>query len=171
MAWTLIDGLDAPTSGTFIFSPLDLSGYDIVQIILSGIRVTTDGTLVRITFYVGGVEITSGYRWGVQGISASGTAVTDGDTSDPSILLGSDDSGFTVGNAATESFGAIITLDNPLSTALYKKASFESWYINTGGQPHAHSGAGIMENAGAINGLKVLGSSNLTAGKVRILGL
>lgn len=171
MAWTEIDRLNAPSSGVFDFPSLTLTGYDVLQILCLGIRVTTDGSIVRLSFYVGGSEVTSGYLWADQAISGSGAAVADGDTSDPSIVLGSDNAGWNTGNAATESFGARIFVDNPLSTALYKKASFDAWSVNTGGAPQGHSGAGLMANAGAIGGLKISGSSNLTAGKVIILGL
>lgn len=171
MAWTLISSLDTPSSGVFDFPSLTLTGYSVLEIICSGITVTTDGTDPKLTFYVGGSEVVTGYRWADRAVSASLSGIADGQTSSTSILLGSNDAAWDVGNAATESFGARIVVDNPLSTALYKKVTFESWMVSPAGNPLAHDGAGLMENAGAIGGLKISGTSNLTAGKVRILGL
>lgn len=171
MAWTLIASLDTPSSGAFTFTSLTLSSYGVIQIICSGITVTTDGTDVRLTFYVSGSEVVTGYRWGSKSVSSGGTANNDGDTSDPSILLNSNDANWDVGNASTKSLGAIITVDAPASTALHKKAEIEAVMVGPTGNVLINSGVGVMENAGAIDGIKISGSSNLTAGKVRILGL
>jgi hypothetical protein len=170
MAWDLIDSLDAPSGGTFIFDPLDFTGYSIAQIVLTGITVTTDGTDLVLTFYVGGAEIVTGYRWANTGSLAGGSDIDDGDTSDPSIRLNSNDAGRDVGNAAGEGYDCIITVDEPLNTSHYKKARLEAAMTTPTGALLPSLGTGIMENTGAINGLKIAGSSSLTAGKVRILG-
>jgi hypothetical protein len=170
--WTLIDSKDAPASNVFDFNALTLTGYEVLHVVCSGITVTTDGTDLLLTFYVGGVEIVTGYRWGMGAtFSGGGVVINDGDASDPSIFLNSNDSGYDTGNAAGEAFDAVITVDNPTSTAFYKRAHFESVGTTTTGAVVATDGIGIMENAGAITGLKISGSSSLTAGKVRILGL
>lgn len=171
MAWTLISSLDAPTAGVFDFPSPTLTGYTMLWVVCSGITVTDDDSKVRMQFYVSGSAVTTGYRWAAKGVSSSGVTVDDGDASDPSICLGSDNASWGVGNASTESFSASIFADAPLSTALHKKASFEASIISPAGNSLALSGIGIMENAGAIGGLKIFGSSNLTAGKVRLLGV
>lgn len=171
MAWTLIDSKNAPTSGAFTFSPLTLTGYDIIQIVMSGITVTSDDSKIYLTFYVGGVQITSGYRWGSYAVSSGGTTFTAGDTSDPQIILGHTQANWGVGNASAKAFGGIVTVDAPVSTALYKRTAGDVFMIGPTGNTLFHHCVGIMENAGAINGIKIAGSSNLTAGKVRILGL
>lgn len=170
MAWDLIDSLDAPTAGVFTFDPLDFTGYSIAQIVLEGITVTTDGTDPSLTFYVGGVEITAGYRWATSGSLAGGADLDDGDTSDPAILLCSNNAGRDVGNAAGEGYDCIITVDEPLNTSHYKKARFEAVMTTGTGVILPQIGTGIMENTGAIDGLKIKGTSDLTAGKVRVLG-
>jgi hypothetical protein len=48
---------------------------------------------------------------------------------------------------------------------------YESVQIGPTGNAIGGHGAGVMENAGAIDGIKIGGTSSLTAGKVRILGL
>jgi hypothetical protein len=75
------------------------------------------------------------------------------------------------GNAAAKSFGCTITLPTPLSTALHKRVFAEAWQIGPTGNAIGTHVPGIMANAGAITGIKLAGTSNLTAGKVRILGL
>ena len=169
--WTEIDRLDTPTSGAFDFPSLTLTGYEVIQIICSGITVTTDGTDPRLTFYVSAAEVVTGYRRGTQTATSGGSTLDEGTTSDTSIRLVADDAGFDVGNAAGEAFSSIIVVDAPLSTALYKKAEFQSVFTTPAGSAASTSGVGLMENAGAIDGLKIGGTSNLTAGKVRILGL
>jgi hypothetical protein len=169
--WTQIDSLDAPTAGVFDFPSLTLTGYTAIQIVASGVTVTTDGTDPRLTFYVAAAEIVTGYRWGMQSASSGAAGNDDGAPADANIRLCSNDANWDVGNAAGEAFGCVITVDDPLSTALYKKAFWEVAYTGPTGVTITANGGGIMENAGAIDGLKLSGSSNLTAGKVRVLGL
>lgn len=170
MAWDLIDSLDTPTAGAFTFDPLDFTGYSIAQIVLDGITVTTDGTDPRLTFYVAGAEIVTGYRWANSGSLAGGADLDDGDTSDTAISLCSNNAGRDVGNAAGEGYCAIITVDEPLGTSHSKKARWEGVMTTPTGVVLPTIGTGLMGNTGAINGLKLAGTSALTAGKVRILG-
>jgi hypothetical protein len=173
MAWELVSGgsLNSPTAGVFDFASLTLTGYEAIQIRMSGVTVTTDGTDVFIRFYVGGSEISTGYRWLQGALSTSAAVNTDSSASATGILLNSNDAAWDTGNAATESFGCTITVPNPVSTALHKRAFGEAWMIAPSGNALTQHVAGIMENTGAINGLIVRGSSNLVAGKVRVLGL
>ena len=170
--WTEIDRKDAPASNVFDFASLTLTGYIAIQIVCSGITVTTDGTDIKLTFYVSGSEVTSGYRWSNQTVGSNGTTgVDDASTSAAAILLVSDNANNDVGNDTGEGFGCVITVDNPLSSALYKKAGFHCVFTAPTGATFGSTGIGIMENAGAITGLKISGTSNLTAGKVRVLGI
>lgn len=170
--WTTISSLDAPSGGLFDFPSLTLTGYQVLQVVCAGITVTTDGTDVFMRFYVSGSKVTTGYRWGLISERSTGTGnVADGDTSAGGILLVSNDVNNDVGNDVGEGFSALIMVDNPLSTALYKKATFQAVSTNNSANVVNHSGEGVMENAGAIDGLSIEGSSNLTAGKVRILGM
>jgi hypothetical protein len=171
MAWAIIDSLNAPSSGTFTFSSLTLTGYKVIRVVCSGVTVTTDATDPGITFYVGGVEQTSNYRWVGKSGSTSGANNPDSANSQASLLLVSNDANWDVGNASTKSFGATITVDDPTNTATYKRAIIETWAVGPTGNAFTACQAGMLENTGAINGLKIKGTSNLTAGKVRILGL
>lgn len=170
-AWDIIATLDSPSSGTFIFTGLSLSGYSILQIKGYGITVTTDGTDLRFTFYVSSSEVTSGYRWCTQQISSSATANNDGASAQASALLVSNDANWDVGNASTKAGGFTCTVDRPGSSSLYKRGGFETWATGPTGNVIHTVGTGVMANTGAIDGIKIGGTSNLTAGKVRLLGL
>lgn len=171
MAWAIIDSLNSPTSGAFDFPSLTLTGYKVLRVVCSGVTVTTDGTDPAITFYVGGVEQTSNYRWVGRSTSSSAASNSDSATAQSSMLLVSNDANFDTGNASTKSFGATITIDDPTNTATYKRALIECWPIGPTGNTFTSVQAGMLENTGAISGLKIKGTSNLTAGKVRVLGL
>lgn len=170
MAWALVASADSPTAGAFTFDPLDFTGFVIAQIALIGLTVTTDATNILLTFYVGGAEIVTGYRWGHATDIAGGAAAADSDTSDTVIVLHSNGAGRNVGNAAGEGFDAIVTVDDPIGTSLHKRARIAAALATTSGALVSQYGVGLMPNTGAIDGIKVAGSSNLTAGKVRILG-
>lgn len=173
MAWVEVDRKTAPASNVFDFASLTLTGYEAIRIACSGITVTTDGTDIKLTFYVGGVEQTGAttYRWVQGAMSSGGTENADNDTSDPSILLNSNDANWDTGNASTASFSSTIVVDKPLSTSLHKRCSFVSWMLGPTGNVLVQPGSGVMGNTGAIDGLKISGSSNLTAGVVVVYGL
>jgi hypothetical protein len=172
MAWAVIDSLASPTAGAFDFPALTLTGYKVIRVMMSAITVTTDGTDVRLTFYVGGSEITgTAYRWVVRAVSTSASGSTTQASGAASILLVSSASNFDVGNASTKAFAGEITVGDPTNTSRYKHAHSEVFGIGPTGNAIHTSGAGLMENAGAISGLKIGGTSNLVAGKVRVLGL
>ena len=171
MAWDVVASLDSPTAGAFTFTGLTLTSYKVIRVEIEGVTVTTDGTDIKLTFYVSGSEVTANYAWFSRSLSTSGTTNADSATAQAAILLVSNDANFDVGNASTKSFGAQVTVDAPGSTAIHKKASLESWCIGPTGNAFPVHGVGQLDNAGAIDGLKLGGTSNLVAGKVRILGV
>lgn len=167
----VIASLDAPTSGAFDLTGLSLSSYKVIQIYGIGITVTTDGTDLKLRFYVGGVEQTSGYQWAMFQTSSGGTNTDDKASSQDAIWLCSDNSGVDVGNAAGKSAGFVCTVDYPGDTALYKKVTFAHTAIAPGNSAIISPGAGLLANAGAIDGIKIFGSSNLLSGYLRLLAL
>lgn len=170
-SWDVISTLDSPTSGTFIFTSLSLGAYSVLQIKAYGLTVTTDGTDTRVTFYVGGSEVTSTYRWATQQISSGGTSNNDGLSAQASMLVVSNDANWDFGNDTGEGGAFTMNVDNPASTSLHKRAGFETWGTGPTGNVVYTVGGGILGNTGAIDGVKIGGTSNLTAGKVRLLGL
>lgn len=171
-AWDVISTLDSPTSGTFIFTSLDLSAYSILQVKGYGITVTTDGTDPWLRIYVSSSEVTSAIHGRAQQqISSGGSANNDGAGGGTFVRLVSDDANWDVGNAAGEGCAFTLNIDRPASTALYKRAGYETWATGPTGNVVYTFGCANVANAGAIDGIKVAGTSNLTAGKVRLLGL
>lgn len=172
MAWDIISTLNAPTSGAFTFTGLSLSGRRVLSIELDGIRVTTDGTDIRLTFYVSGSEITTNsYEWQVDPFSSSGSTDPDELTATNGILLTQNSTNWDVGNAATKSFSGRVFVFNPGSTTKYKRTSSLCSAIGPTTNVIQSQGSGMLLNAGAIDGLKLGGTSNLTAGTVRLLGI
>jgi hypothetical protein len=94
-----------------------------------------------------------------------------GDASDPSIRFNSTTANWDTGNDTGEGFDGLLELDQPNSTTLNKRVSWEVVYTNVNGAVIANAGNGILQNTGATDGLKISGTNNLTAGHVRILGL
>ena len=170
-AWALVASLDTPGSGVFDFPSLTLSGYKVIQVIGTGIAVTTDGTDLKLTFYVGGSEVTSTYQWACFETSTGGSNNTDTGTSQAAVFLCSDAANWDVGNAAGKSGGFECTVDAPGDTALHKKVNFRESSVGPTGNAVLTPGCGLMANTGAIDGIKISGTSSFTAGKVRILGL
>jgi hypothetical protein len=169
MAWA-VDSLGSPTAGVFDFPSLSLTSYKIVRLELSDITVTSDGTDVGFTFYIGGVEITANYFWSNNSQNSNSSFLNDSASGSAFILLCSNNSGFDTGNAATESFCATVDVHDPTGSA-YRRCSYLSNQIS----PNPHGtfavGGGGLANTGDIDGFKVKGTSNLVAGKVRVLGL
>ncbi len=169
--FTLIDSLAAPSSGVFDFPSLTLTGYKAIEIDIAGVTVTTDDTEVMLQFYVGGVLITTGYRFSTLLLGSGAAAAGDGATSGSGIKLQSNDANLGVGNDTGERFNSSIQVDEPLNTTRHKRALYESLITLPSGVRHSVQGQGIMENTGAVSGLKISGDSDLLAGHVRVYGV
>jgi len=170
-AWALIDSVSAPTSGALALTGLDLSAYTTVRMILSGITVTSDDSEVKLTFYTGGSEVTSGYRFRLQGLSSSGSSDTTDSQSTSAIYLNSTSANWGVGNAATKSFGGDYTAFGLASSTLHKLVSGQAVAIGPSDSLVTFQSAGALNNAGVVDGVRVSGSSNLTAGSLTLLGM
>jgi hypothetical protein len=168
--WTEIATANSPSGGEFVFSSLTLTGVVQLLVVCSQVTVTTDGTYMKLGLYIGGSLITSGYRSSQGQIITSGLANTDANNTS-AIWLHSDDSGtWNVGNASGESFGGLIWIDSPLSTAFNKTVRFQTCHITQAVQRSSGcAGGGCLDNTGALEGFKLFGDSALTAGKVRVL--
>lgn len=169
--WTELDRLNAPSSGNFDFAGLSLGAFSAIEIVCSELTVTSDDSEIWLRFSVGGVLITTGYRYAILAISTGQNFFGDGTTTGSALRLCSDSSTDGVGNAAGESFSSIIRVDNPASTTHYKKASYLSHLTVPSGARHTHLGMGFMENVGAIDGIRILGESTLLSGNVRLYGI
>jgi hypothetical protein len=170
--WAIITTMDAPSSNVFAMTGLTLTTYKKLCLEMSGVTVTTDGTDIRLTFFVSGSEITgTSYQWQVSPASSGNSVDPDELTGAANILLVQNNANWDVGNAAAKSFSGRVYIDSPASTALHKRTSSHVSAIGPTGNTIVSQGSGVMLNAGAIDGVKLSGTSNLTAGKVRLLGL
>lgn len=149
----------------------NFSRYSFVRIFLIGITTGTDDTQVRIQFYVAGTVVTTAYRYGVITTnSATGNGNVFNQTGTYIALL-DDTAGLALGNASTESFSGIVTIANPSDPVLWTYCTIEGATIIPSGAVCNVRGSGILENAGAVDGIKVLGSSSLTGGKFVAYGM
>lgn len=171
--YTEITRATAPSSNVFDFPTVTMTGYKAVEITVAGLTAATDNSVVTLQMYVGGSLITSGHRFAVIGAFNAGTSSSTGTTSGSGIRLGFDNLSNMIGNAAGESFNCILQIDEPLNTTRYKRANYEFFYAtaNAASTRIAGLGMGIMENTGAIDGFKIITSSNILAGNVRICGM
>lgn len=170
-AWTSIASLDTPTSGTFTFTGLSLSTFKRIRIELIGITVTTDGTDIGIQTSHGSGFVTTGYIQGEDAESSSDTANGDQATGLSIGLIVGNDGNWDVGNAATKGAQAQVEIADPGSTSLHKMGCFDTCAQGPTTNVIITIGAFTVANAGAIDGIKVIGTSNITAGKVRIWGM
>lgn len=164
---------DAPSSGVFDFPSLSLTDVRVLQVILSGVTVTTDGTRMRATFYIGGSEITgTSYRYAMELNPQDGAAgATDAGISQAAGYLHSATSAYQATNATSRSYNGILWVDEPLSTALHKRCRWRASFGSVDNSMVAGVGAFICENTGALEGIKIQGSSAFIGGHCRILGL
>jgi hypothetical protein len=168
--WGEVSRQETIVGGTLTVGGLDLSGLQVVRLLVNGVTVTTDDATVLLRYIVAGSEISSGYRWCVARY-ATGLDSALASASDSSIALTSNVATQGVGNAATEGFSAVVTVYHPTST-LHKNCAFRSsWSKPDGTLITAASGSGGLTDSGAITGFVLLGSSNLTAGNVIVLGV
>lgn len=170
--WGEVARVTSVSGGKLTISGLDLSGLMLVKIFISGVTVTTDDSQVLFRFIIGGSEIATGYRWAGAFVAPSITAHDGSSNSDTSIHLTSSTAAEGVGNASTEGFGAVLTIPGPASTSLYKKVYYHSAYSNPAGNGMSSFNAGgQLDNASAVEGFVVLGSSDLTGGSMIVLGV
>ena len=167
---TVIAALSAPTSNEFNFSGLSLGSYAKVVLILEDVSVTTDDSSLTLTFLVAGTEVTTGYRYDNRTYSSSNSTDSQSSAAAAGILLTDNTANWKIGNGSNKSYSGEVTVFGPGSTAKHKQCRFQSNVIFTSGNMGAIFGGGIMENVGAITGFRIVGSSNITAGKVTLVG-
>jgi hypothetical protein len=168
--WGEVARQETLSGGALTITGLDLSGIECVQFHLNGLTVTTDDSQVLFRYIIGGVEISTGYFWSVKRL-ATGLDGVSGTGSDTSIHLTSAVATNGVGNAATEGFDAVVTVFQPAGS-LHKRCHFHAaWSMPDGTLMTGAYGGGQLNDSGAITGVKVFGSSDLTGGTVIALGV
>jgi len=135
----------------------------------------TDGTRVRLrTSTNGGSSYDAGasdYAYGSLSVFVDASPAPDGagSTGATHIDLG----GGNAGNAAGESFNAIIDIYNPAGTAVNKHFSFRgSQNESSTGELYLFYGAGSRLSTADIDALRIIQSSgNITSGKFKLYGV
>jgi hypothetical protein len=169
--WEEFDRTSTLTAGELVLSGYDLTGVAVVKAFLSGVTITTDDSSVAFRLHIGGSEVATGYQH-VVGV-ANSAAVTDAlnTTSATEVPLTSTTATRMLGNTSAEGLGAEITIYSPGSTSLYKRCMVTGAYGQAGGEVARVRGAMELTNTGAVTGITVFGSSDLTAGTLVLLGL
>lgn len=155
----------SPTGGVFDFTGLSLSSYQRVTLYLDGVRSDTNNTVLQLQFYVGGVLQTTSYRWRFETlITGVGTPDSNQSASDSVIRLCSG-----VDTATNANVEYTVEISNG-TASLYKEATFSGANLNSSGDGVFYWGAGVLENAGTVDGIKISGSGGtLTSGKAMLL--
>ena len=162
---------DAPISGSFAFPWLPLASYRMIKVYLANIHSATNATDLYLTFYIGGVEIASGYRWTAECFTSSASASQTASDSDTKINITGSAANFDMKNGAEDQLVGNITLSNPGSGAIYKKCYYQVSLFSPTSVTLSTVGAGSLDNAGAVHGLKISGQNNLDTGHIRVVGI
>lgn len=171
-AWTEIERLTAPASGYFDFQALDLAAYSALEIIGSGITVTSDQSLVKAVFYKAGPTALVDYAYHQYVVTTGATFVEESDTAQAEVpLCFADTATYKVGNAAGKSIGFSLLLGHPTLASKNKHMTFIGSFINSAGAGCRFEGGAMIKDTAAITGVRIGGSSDLVAGKVILLGL
>lgn len=169
--WEEFDRTSTITAGELVLSGYDLTGVAVVKAILTGVTITTDDSSVAFRLHVGGSEVATGYQHVLSAGNSAGTSDALNTTTATEVPLTSTTATRMLGNVSTEGLGAEITIYSPGSTSLYKRCMVTGTYGQAGGEVARVRGACELTNTGAVTGITVFGSSDLTAGTLVLLGL
>lgn len=171
-AWTEIDRLLVPGSGYFDFQDLDLTPYTALEIIGSGITVTSDQSFVKAVFYKGSAVALTDYAYQAFIITDAATFVEESDTAQTEVpLCFADSATYKVGNDTGESIRFSLLLGHPTLASKNKHMLFNGGFINSAGAGCRYDGGAMIKDTNPITGVRISGSSNLVAGKIVLLGL
>lgn len=171
-AWTQIASMVSPAAGYFDFQGLDLTPYEMIEIIASGVKVTSDGTKVFVTFYSAGPTLITSYDYENFILPDGGGLTDESNVGHTSVKLTFDGgSTYQVGNAADEFFSCKIQLGNPTASGFKRTCLFAGNFINPAGDGIHTDGGGFINDTAAITGFRLQGSSDLVSGKVAVLGM
>jgi len=167
-ALTLLSTVTASNSATVDIETTFSSTYDAYIIVVSGMTPSTSGANLLSRFKVAGSYVTAA----TYDNHIDTSSVADGanaysssiNTSELRIASGLE-------NVSTDSFDFTLHIHTPSSTAFYKKIYWLG-ASNSGVDLRRHDGIGMLENAGAVTGVRFLASSgNIATGKFRLYGI
>lgn len=160
------DGTDFTMDGT----------YDIYEIDLIGLRVSTDSVNLTLQLQVGGVVVTASYNFYSQSMENSAGLSTEQATAGTAFAITETGSNQQVGNAATEQISGKITIFNAADTTGHKRVLWDIGYSDNRSTPDfvtIRGGGAYQGGTGAIDGFRLnVSSGNFVAtGKVNVTGI
>lgn len=174
MAWQLIAGShkSAPTSDMFDWQGLTLTGFQKVLVLVDGVTVGTDGAFLEMQLYTASTLRNTGYRWAASLRSSGGSTDSTGASAQASArVLGGSSSTWGIGNAASECGSCRIEISN-IDAAVYKQLEANGSMVAPSGASVRHTGSGLLEQTGTVDGIRLLMSSGtMTAGTATLYGL
>ena len=166
-ALTLLSTVTASNSTTVDIETTFSSTYDAYIIVASGVTASTSINLLS-RFKVAGSYVTAAtYDNHIDTSSvSSGAAVYASSTNLSEIRIAS-----SLQFASTDSFDFTLHIHTPSSTALYKKIYWIG-ASNDGLNLNRHDGIGMLENTGAVTGVRFLTTTGtIVAGNFRLYGI
>jgi hypothetical protein len=149
-----------PVGGVIDFQGLSIPGR--ITLAVNELQFSGDDLTLNLAFYIGGSLQSSGYRrFNAKGES-DGTSNDAFSASETALLLAA-----SADSAAGMSF-AIDISNSP--NALYKEMSWHGVFLDSSGNATFFDGAGILENTGTLDGIRVWTSTGtIDSGKAQII--
>lgn len=171
----LIQAQTASTSASIDFTTGITSAYDQYVLVITNLVPVNDDVEVWLRVQVGG-SFQSGagyYEYMTLSYGTDLTSRATNSTSATEMVLTSETATYAVGNAAGESFNAVIFFGDPASTAQNKVFSWQGFYRAAAAIGQQCQGGGIViGSTSAITGVQVLlESGNIASGEFQLFGV
>lgn len=148
-------------------------GYALIWIICD-LTVSSDGANIQgRSKHNGTYQTGANYHRVGTASNTGGTADTFNTATGTAMLFSGDDSGFTVGNDATENWTADIRLYYPDNASKNKRVRCEAFYSNASGDLIACSASGMWagtDSTAALQGLRIMPSAGTITGTIKVFG-
>lgn len=167
--FVLISSQDASASATIDFTGLS-STYSTYKIIISNMVSSTNKVIPSLRVGTGGTptyQTGNVYSW--IRIYSAGTVVSDNNTSDSKILIGSNG---TQSSTATQSHNMEITIVNPSQSTDYHHVYGKISFIDSAGGFVMQDFVGVYLSTTAVTAIRIyMSSGNIASGKFNLYGI
>lgn len=172
-AWTEIAALSAPTAGAYTFSALSLAAYAQLEIYLQGITVGTDETKVSCRLRYGGGPTSGTHKWATLANDSGGSFdAANASGAAEGRIAGNTGSSWALGNSSNDQLTGLLMINNPGLTQRKAVWGFTGWARGSSSDQYAWAFTEFtVSEVDPITEIVILGSNNLTAGKVTLIGL
>ena len=175
-ALVLLSTVTASSSATVDIETTFDSTYDAYLLVVSGMRVSSDGDTINVRLKIGGSYISSGTYIGNTTTQGSNTADTAGTAYGPgagSTFIKFDPVG--QGNGASESSNYNVYINTPSSTALQKQITWNGGSMSNGSSTQRQwyiAGAASNSGTSALTGIRFYAASgSIASGSFRLYGI